>query len=324
MNKGTTYTVSIGEDKAGKRLDWVLADALPELSRSRIKALMEDGCIFAADGRPATNPAQKARAGDVMAINAPPPQPATPVAQNIPLDIVYEDPHLVVIDKPAGLVVHPAAGHDEGTLVNALLHHCRGELSGIGGVSRPGIVHRLDKDTSGLLVAAKDDITHRGLAEQFARHDIERAYKALVWGVPAKNSGTISDNIGRSPRNRKKMAVVRRGGKTAMTHFQVLRRFANLAALVECRLETGRTHQIRVHMSSIGHPIVGDQVYGGGIRRCPASVNTSLHQSLQILEGQLLHAFLLGLTHPIMHKKMRFISKKTLKINKLTDKLECE
>ena len=290
MNKGTTYTVSIGEDKAGKRLDWVLADALPELSRSRIKALMEDGCIFAADGRPATNPAQKARAGDVMAITAPPPQPATPVAQNIPLD----------------------------------LHHCRGELSGIGGVSRPGIVHRLDKDTSGLLVAAKDDITHRGLAEQFARHDIERAYKALVWGVPAKNSGTISDNIGRSPRNRKKMAVVRRGGKTAMTHFQVLRRFANLAALVECRLETGRTHQIRVHMSSIGHPIVGDQVYGGGIRRCPASVNTSLHQSLQILEGQLLHAFLLGLTHPIMHKKMRFISKKRLEMNKLTDILECE
>jgi 23S rRNA pseudouridine1911/1915/1917 synthase len=322
MGDGTTYTVNIDQDKAGKRLDRVLADALPVLSRSRIKALMEGGHVINANGATAINPAAKTRAGEVFTINEPPPVPATPQAQDIPLDVVYEDAHLIVIDKPAGLVVHPAAGHWDGTLVNALLHHCRGQLSGIGGVTRPGIVHRLDKDTSGLLVAAKDDVTHRGLAEQFAVHDIERAYKALVWGAPRPLKGSIAGNIGRAARDRKKMAVVKRGGKAAVTHYQVKKTFNTLAALVECRLETGRTHQIRVHMTSIGHPIIGDPVYGGGMRRCPSTVRAEMRHALQGVHRQLLHACALGFYHPVTKKTLSFNSNKENEINEIIEILE--
>jgi 23S rRNA pseudouridine1911/1915/1917 synthase len=322
MGEGTTYTVKVDQDKAGKRLDRLLADALPVLSRSRIKALMEGGHVMNANGAASTNPAAKTRAGEVFTINEPPPIPATPQAQNIPLDVVFEDAHLIVIDKPAGLVVHPAGGHWDGTLVNALLHHCRGQLSGIGGVTRPGIVHRLDKDTSGLLVAAKDDITHRGLAEQFAAHNIERAYKALVWGAPRPLKGSIAGNIGRAARDRKKMAIVKRGGKPAVTHYQVKKTFGTLAALVECRLETGRTHQIRVHMTSIGHPIIGDPVYGGGMRRCPSTVSQEIRLALQGAGRQLLHAYALGFSHPIGGRALSFKSIKHNEINDVSTILE--
>ena len=322
MSKNTTYTVSIDRDKAGKRLDRALADALPILSRSRIKVLMENGHVSRGDGNLVTDPAVKANFGEIMVLELPVPLQAKPIPQNIPLDIIYEDKHLIVIDKPAGLVVHPSAGHRDGTLVNALLHHCHGQLSGIGGFTRPGIVHRLDKDTSGLLVASKNDISHQGLSEQFAQHDIERAYKALVWGIPVPNFSTVCGSIGRSPRNRKKMAVVKRGGKAAITHYRTLDIFGNLAALVECRLETGRTHQIRVHMSSIGHSVIGDPLYGGGIRRCPASVNSDFRQKLQNTNGQLLHAYLLSFSHPITRKILRFKSNNISEINSVICCLE--
>ncbi|MDD9877097.1 MAG: RluA family pseudouridine synthase [Magnetovibrio sp.] len=321
MTEGTTYTVPIAGDKAGGRIDKILAAAIPALSRSRIQALMEAGAVRTEAG-PATDGAAKARAGEVYEVHVPAPAPARPESQDIPLEVVFEDAHLIVVDKPAGLVVHPAAGHGDGTLVNALLHHCRGSLSGIGGVTRPGIVHRLDKDTSGLIVAAKDDATHQGLARQFAAHDIERAYKAMVWGVPTPPAGAVEGNIGRSPRNRKKMAVVGRGGKTALTRYKVLRAFANLVSLVECRLETGRTHQIRVHLSSIGHPVVGDPLYGGGARRCPAGVPEAARTSLQTVNGQLLHAFKLGFTHPVTGAVHAFESVNLNKMNKLLDVLD--
>ena len=227
----------------------------------------------------------------------------------IQLDVVFEDEHLIVVDKPAGMVVHPAAGHADDTLVNALLHHCRGSLSGIGGVTRPGIVHRLDKDTSGLLVAAKDDLAHQGLAKQFADHSIERSYLAMVWGRPLKRTGTIEGQIGRSPRNRKKMAVLRRGGKFARTHYRVLDNVDDLISLVECRLETGRTHQIRVHMTSIGHSIVGDPMYGGA-RKLPATTSQVIRDELANVTGQALHARTLGFVHPVTKKSSLFISKK--------------
>jgi len=314
MGEGERYTVKVPAEAAGARLDRVLADALPALSRTRVRALMEAGRVTGADGRALTNPARKAAAGAVYTVSEPPPAPAEPEPQDIALDVVYEDEHLIVIDKPAGLVVHPAAGHADGTLVNALLHHCAGQLAGIGGVTRPGIVHRLDKDTSGLLVAAKTDQAHQHLSAQFAEHSIERAYKALVWGVPSPAAGTVTGNIGRSPRNRKKMAVVKRGGKPATTHYRVLRRFGALASLVECRLETGRTHQIRVHMASISHPVMGDPVYGGGPRRCPADAPECLRPALQESEAQLLHAVLLGFDHPSGKGHVRFESNKYNKI----------
>jgi len=317
----TKYTVKVDEDKAGERIDRLLASSLAELSRSRLKVLIESGHV-SRDGVPLTDPSAKSRAGEVYIVQVPPPAPAEPVAQDIPLEVVFEDEHLIVVEKPVGLVVHPAAGHADGTLVNALLHHCAGDLSGIGGVTRPGIVHRLDKDTSGLIVAAKNDAAHQDLSEQFAAHTIERAYKALVWGVPSKMSGKLDGNIGRSPRNRKKMAIVRRGGKPAVTRYKVLKKFGELVSLVECRLETGRTHQIRVHMASIGHPVVGDPLYGGGSRRMPASVSSDIQQVLQDVKGQALHAFILGFSHPGTQERMSFKSIKLNNINKLCEKLD--
>ena len=244
----TTYTVEVPKNKAGVRLDKFLADAIESLSRARLQALMAEGCVFLAEQQ-VQNPSGKVKAGETYTVRMPAVVAAEPEAQDIPLDVVYEDEDVIVVDKPPGLVVHPAAGNADGTLVNALLAHCGTSLSGIGGVARPGIVHRLDKGTGGLLIAAKNDAAHAALSSQFADHSMDRAYYALVWGVPMPPKGEIEGNIGRNPQNRKKMAVVERGGKYALTRFKVLKAFGDVAALIECRLATGRTHQIRVHRS---------------------------------------------------------------------------
>ena len=275
----------------GERLDKALSLA-SGLSRERIKTLMGEGRITL-DGAPATQASLKPAAGTPFAITVPAAAPAEALAQDIPLTIVFEDEHLIVIDKPAGLVVHPAAGNLDGTLVNALLHHCKGQLSGIGGVARPGIVHRIDKDTSGLLVVAKTDAAHEGLAKQFADHSIHRAYLAIVGGQPVPAAGIVRGAIARSAINRKKMALVEDGrGKHAVTHYRTIETFAG-ATLVECRLETGRTHQVRVHMASIGHSLLGDPVYGRNPQRIK-SILTQLHFARQAL-----HAAELGFIHPV-------------------------
>ncbi|MFZ5743584.1 MAG: RluA family pseudouridine synthase [Pseudomonadota bacterium] len=286
----------------GERLDKALSTA-SGLSRERIKALLGEGRI-SLDGVAANQASLKPAAGTTFAIDVPEAAPAEAVAQDIPLNIVFEDEHLIVVDKPAGLVVHPAAGNLDGTLVNALLHHCRGQLSGIGGVVRPGIVHRIDKETSGLLVVAKTDAAHEGLAKQFADHSIHRAYLAIVAGVPKPVSGTVSGHIGRSDHDRKKMAVLHplnKRGKHAVTHYRLLEALGQ-ASLVECRLETGRTHQVRVHMSSIGHPLLGDPVYGRNPQRL-RPILTQLHFARQAL-----HAAELGFIHPVTGAAQNFVS----------------
>jgi 23S rRNA pseudouridine1911/1915/1917 synthase len=284
----------------GQRLDRALADATG-LSRERIKALLGEGRVLLG-GKAVSQASLKPEAGTAFAIAVPEAAPAEAAAQDIPLSIVFEDEHLIVIDKPAGLVVHPAAGNLDGTLVNALLHHCAGQLSGIGGVARPGIVHRIDKDTSGLLVVAKCDAAHEGLARQFADHSIERAYLAITAGTPSPLAGTVRGNIGRSDSNRKKMALVGEGrGKHAVTHYKVLEALGD-AALVECRLETGRTHQVRVHLASIGHALLGDPVYG----RTPSRLRPTL-QKLDF-HRQALHAAVLGFIHPTLDTALRFQS----------------
>ncbi len=277
----------------GERLDKALSLA-SGLSRERIKTLMGEGRV-ALDGIAASQASLKPAAGTAFAIALPATAPAEAIAQDIPLSIVFEDEHLIVVDKPAGLVVHPAAGNLDGTLVNALQHHCQGQLSGIGGVARPGIVHRIDKETSGLLVVAKTDAAHEGLAKQFADHSIHRAYLAIVAGVPKQPSGTVSGHIGRSDHDRKKMAVLHelnKRGKHAVTHYRLIETLAS-AALVECRLETGRTHQVRVHMASIGHSLLGDPVYGRNPQRLKP-ILTQLHFARQAL-----HAAELGFIHPV-------------------------
>ena len=288
-------------EAAGWRLDRALAVALPVLSRERLKALISAGNVTR-DAITIRDPAQKVRAGDTFTIAVPEPASARNAAQDIPLVVAYEDEHLIVVDKPAGLVVHPACGNLDGTLVNALLHHCRGSLSGIGGVERPGIVHRIDKDTSGLIVAAKTDRAHAGLAAQFARHSIDRRYRAIVAGRPRPAAGTIDAPLGRSPANRKKMAVVGPGqGKRAVTHYATIEPLRD-AALIECRLETGRTHQVRVHMASIGHALLGDPTYGRAARE---------HRELLVrlgFERQALHAAHLGFIHPATSAALAFES----------------
>jgi len=298
------HTLTVAPSQAGSRLDRWLAESLPELSRSRLQALIEEGAL-SSEGGVVASASRKVKAGETYELNVPPPEPAMPAAQEIALDIVYEDGDLIVIDKPAGMVVHPAPGSSDSTLVNALLHHCAGSLSGIGGVKRPGIVHRIDKDTSGLLVAAKNDRAHQGLAKQFAKHSIERVYNALCWGVPLPRHGQVEGPIGRNPADRKKMAIVA-GGKPALTYFQVICSFGDYASLVECRLATGRTHQIRVHMTSIGHPLVGDQLYGKGNRKAPAPVEAKT--LLNAFPRQALHARILGFNHPISGEKLLFES----------------
>ena len=284
----------------GQRLDKALAEA-SGLSRERIKALMREGRVTL-DGKVAAQASHKPAAGSAFAITIPAVTPDEAQPEDIPLNVVFEDEHLIVIDKPAGLVVHPAVGNYDGTLVNALLHHCQGQLSGIGGVARPGIVHRIDKDTSGLLVVAKSDLAHEGLARQFEDHTVERAYLALVAGNPMPPAGTVTGSIGRSNTNRKKMALVSEGrGKHAVTHYATLERFA-LAALVECRLETGRTHQVRVHMTSLGNPLLGDPAYG----RTPTKLKPLLAEHK--FERQALHARVLGFIHPVTGAALRFES----------------
>ena len=294
-------------EDAGQRLDRVLQRHLPELSRTRFKQLILAGDVTS-DGAVQRDPAQRVQPGQHFWVVLPEPADPVPVAQAIPLAIRFEDEHLIVVDKPAGLVVHPAPGNPEGTLVNALLAHCGDSLAGIGGVRRPGIVHRLDKDTSGLLVVAKTELAHRALSRDFAGRRIERAYSAFVWGVPVPTTGEISGNIGRSPRNRKKMAVVPEGrGRSAVTRYRVERRYADHAALIECRLLTGRTHQIRVHLSHAGHPLIGDPVYGTRSGRAAARLGLA-GASISAFPRQALHARLLGFTHPATGEKLRFES----------------
>lgn len=299
------HTWTVAAPQAGARLDRWLAEMLPEHSRSRLKALIEDGRVTVG-GKATDDPSRKVRAGERIELTVPTPAPARPRAEAIPLIVVYEDAHLIVVDKPAGMVVHPAPGSSSATLVNALLYHCAGSLSGVGGEKRPGIVHRLDKDTSGLIVAAKSDAAHRGLATQFAAHTITRAYKALCWGVPKPLSGSIAGNIGRSTRDRKKMAVLARGGREALTNYRVERSFGTAAALIECRLATGRTHQIRVHMASFGHPLIGDATYGGRTRLRKQGLPPAAENAVHNFHRQALHAWQLGFTHPISGEGLLF------------------
>jgi 23S rRNA pseudouridine1911/1915/1917 synthase len=302
-----TIEIAIASEQAGERLDRVIAAAHPEFSRSRVKSLIEQGHLSLAGGK-IDDPAYRVKPGQVFVLAVPAPEPAKPAAQAMDLAIVYEDEDLIVIDKPAGMVVHPAPGNPDLTLVNALIAHCGDSLSGIGGERRPGIVHRIDKDTSGLLVAAKNDATHRALAEEFSRHAIERAYLCLVWGVPAPRAGVITGNIGRHPVDRKRMAVVTKGGKHAETHYQVLKGFGLGAALVECRLMTGRTHQIRVHMAKIGHPLIGDPLYGRPTPARRARLEGDARLAAEGFPRQALHAAVLGFPHPRTGKPLSWAS----------------
>jgi 23S rRNA pseudouridine1911/1915/1917 synthase len=296
VNRGVSIIeATIGGHADGWRLDRALADAAPTLSRERLKVLINAGQV-SRDGLPVRDPAKRAAAGDVFAVTVPVPTLPHNEAQDIPLTVVFEDEHLIVIDKPAGLVVHPAAGNLDGTLVNALLHHCGGSLSGIGGVARPGIVHRIDKDTSGLMIAAKTDRAHEGLAKQFAAHTIDRRYLAITRGKPRPPAGTVDKPLARSPANRQKIAVVA-GGKRAVTHYRTVQPLHG-AALVECRLETGRTHQVRVHMASLGHPLIGDPAYGG---KHPVADRIGFRR-------QALHAARLGFNHPVTGATQMFES----------------
>jgi len=315
MDRGvTTLEARIAEAADGWRLDRALADALPTLSRERIKSLISSGAVTGPAGL-IRDPAKKAPGGALFQIAVPNPEPAHNEAQDIALNVVFEDEHLIVIDKQAGLVVHPAAGNLDGTLVNALLHHCGGSLSGIGGVARPGIVHRIDKDTSGLMVAAKTDRAHVGLAKQFKAHTIDRRYRAIVSGRVSTSAGTVSTFLGRSSTNRKKMAVVREGsGKYAVTHWNMIQPLRE-AALVECRLETGRTHQVRVHMASIGHPLLGDPVYGS-TRPAHRALLATLN-----FRRQALHAAHLGFIHPVKSHALAFDSEMPADMQELFNKL---
>lgn len=300
MNDDQSTQTGILPDIGKKqRLDAALTEVVTGLSRERVKALISEGNLLI-DNIVCTDPASKKFAGKPFHLTIPAPIEGPAQPQNIPLDVVYEDAHLIIVNKPAGLVVHPAAGHANGTLVNALLHHCKGELSGIGGVTRPGIVHRIDKDTSGLMVSAKTNEAHQGLSALFAAHDIERRYLAIVNGRPNPYSATIEGNIGRSNSNRQKMAVVGDDrGKHAMTHYTV-KQPLNGAALVECVLETGRTHQVRVHMAHIGHSLIGDPLYGSRRK------SLVLKQKDIRFGRQALHAASLGFVHPITNEKIYF------------------
>ncbi|MGE4218788.1 MAG: RluA family pseudouridine synthase [Alphaproteobacteria bacterium] len=319
MTGADELSVVIAAEASGLRLDRALAEALagaPDApSRSRIQALIREGAVTGPDGV-ATDPAQRVQSGQTFAIILPHPQDSTVAAQAIALDILFEDEDLIVIDKPTGMVVHPGPGTPDGTLVNALLAHCDGRLSGIGGVRRPGIVHRLDKDTSGVMVAAKNDMAHRALAAQFEDRSIERAYLAVAWGLPMPTEGEIAGNIGRDPRDRKRMAVVAAPrGKPALTRYRLLRPLGRprtggaVASLLECRLATGRTHQIRVHLAHAGHPLIGDPVYGRlspARRRQLAALGAETAQLAADFGRQALHARLLGFAHPRDGAAMRF------------------
>src|SRR5579864_2228502 len=323
----TIETVKIAAEEAGQRLDRVLAARIPSLSRSRLKALILDGQIKVA-GRTIRDPNTPVKSGDTVSVTLPAPEPAKPAGEPIPLIIVYEDDALIVIDKPKGLVVHPAAGHAKGTLVNALIAHCGDSLSGIGGVKRPGIVHRLDKDTTGLMVVAKTDIAHRGLSAQFANKTesgIERGYLAFAWGAPSRPKGTIDAPLDRHPLSRDKRAV-REDGRPAVTHWEVLERYTGadgkpIASLLACTLDTGRTHQIRVHLAHIGHPILGDATYGTGFKTKAALLPPDARVALEALGRQALHAYWLGFAHPVSGENMNFRSELPADLRRLRDAL---
>lgn len=312
-----TREIEAAPEDQGERLDRFLTRAFEDLSRTRCKALIEAG-LLCVDGAVLTDPSAKVQAGSAYQLSIPEPEAAEPVPEDIPLDVLFEDDHLIVINKPAGMTVHPAAGNWTGTLVHALLHHCQGSLSGIGGVERPGIVHRLDKDTSGVMVAAKSDAAHQGLQALFAKHDIERAYLAFVRGAPKPRAGTIDTRLVRSDGDRKKIAVARdpdsKAGKRAITHYATLKTFGQepkaaigtpMASLLECRLETGRTHQIRVHMAHIACPLLGDPIYGKG-GRGSVLARTDDDRLLKDFRRQALHAAVLGFVHPVTGEEMRF------------------
>ncbi|MBR2299767.1 MAG: RluA family pseudouridine synthase [Alphaproteobacteria bacterium] len=306
MEKENNIFLSVDENQAkNERLDKFLAQKT-DFSRAEIQRLIKNGYI-SQDGEEISDCAYKVKKGDEFEIEVPEPVQAEPEPQNIPLDVVYEDEDLLVINKPAGMVVHPGAGVYDGTLVNALLYHCGSSLSGIGGVKRPGIVHRIDKETSGLLVVAKNDMAHIGLSQQFEKHSIERTYFAFVYGIPSPLKGMIEGNIGRSRYDRKKMALLATGGKEAVTHYDVQEAFGTFAALVKCRLETGRTHQIRVHLSSKGHHLIGDKVYVAPSKtslKMPAELKSYVNH----FQRQALHAATLGFIHPKTKEKLFFES----------------
>ena len=303
---GETVSLTLAAEHAGGRLDKTLAEHLPDLSRARIQALMAAGMVTR-EGKVLTDTSAKAQAGDYELL-IPPPEAAEPQAEAIPLTVLYEDAHLIVVDKPPGMAVHPAPGTPSGTLVNALLHHCGDSLSGIGGVARPGIVHRIDKETSGIVVVAKTDAAHQGLSALFAAHDIDRVYVALVRGAPSPPKATIVTQIGRSSTDRKKMAVLKTGGREAITHYATRTVFGQQkkpqAARLECTLETGRTHQIRVHLASKGSPCLGDPVYGSG----PPTPAVREAMAQAGLTRQALHAAVLGFVHPVTGDTLRFES----------------
>ncbi|MBL4602430.1 MAG: RluA family pseudouridine synthase [Emcibacteraceae bacterium] len=315
------YETVVEEDDKGLRLDKFLSIKLDNVSRSRLKSLINEGQVLMIDGdKIMDDPSRKIKPGEAFRVTVPQSIEPEPEGEDIPLDIYYEDDHLLVLYKPAGMVVHPAPGNYSGTLVNALIYHCGDSLSGINGVKRPGIVHRIDKETSGLMVVAKTDKAHNGLSKQFAKHTMERAYLAIVWGVPNPTVGTINRPLKRDPRNRLKIAV-REGGKEAITHYKVLRRIepprkitsrenikqglAPSLSLVECRLETGRTHQVRVHMASMRYPLVGDPLYS---RRNNPQKNFSdrAKAALSEFNRQALHAYVIGFTHPVTKEALTF------------------
>jgi len=335
----TRTSVLVAPEEAGERLDRLLARRVSELSRSRLKTLIEAGTVEI-DGHTIRDPSHRVNSGARVMLDVPPPRAARPEPEPIPLNIVYEDNDIIVIDKPPNLVVHPAAGHWSGTLVNALIAHCGDSLSGVGGERRPGIVHRLDKDTSGLMIVAKNDAAHRALAAQFANHGrggeaFERSYLAFVWGAPERSHGTIDRAIDRDPRARDRMAV-REGGRDAATQWEVLERYggrpstkgqdprktakgagAAVASLLACRLETGRTHQIRVHLASIGHPLMGDEVYGAGFRTKSALLPPNARGALTALGRQALHSHILRVSHPSSGEILEFRSELPLDLARL-------
>lgn len=318
----TEIEFTAGPDDAGARLDKWLSERIEILTRTRLKALIESGAL-AKDGAAFTDPSWKLREGETVRLVVPAPEDPTPLGEDIPLDVVFEDADLIVVNKPAGMVVHPAAGNWTGTLVNALIHHCGASLSGVGGVARPGIVHRIDKETSGLLVVAKNDRAHQGLASLFAAHDIDRVYEAVAHGAPRPGVGTIDAALARANVDRKKMAVVadadRDDARHAVTHYKLLEAYGRtraklkgdaLASLLECKLETGRTHQIRAHLSSIGHPLIGDPVYGrgpglSGLKPGEPEADRAI-KVIKKFRRQALHAKVLGFVHPVTGEDMRF------------------
>jgi 23S rRNA pseudouridine1911/1915/1917 synthase len=332
--KSTQQSIRIAPEEGGDRLDRVLAVHVAELSRTRLKALIEAG-VVAVDGHTIRDPGHRVKSGAAIIVDIPPPTPAKPAAEPIPLVVVYEDADIIVIDKPKGLVVHPAAGHASGTLVNALIAHCGDSLSGIGGERRPGIVHRLDKDTTGLMVVAKNDRAHRALAAQFAGHGrdggaFERGYLAFVWGAPDRPRGTVDKPIDRHKVARDRMAI-REGGREAVTHWEVLERYGSqkerkgagepAAGFLACRLETGRTHQIRVHLASIGHPLMGDEAYGSGFRTKSALLPPKAQAVLAALGRQALHAHILTVKHPSTGEIITFRSELPLELAGLRNAL---